>query len=1132
MNKKFKIAYLAAIISTNCLASSEVIDQSLFTATATSEELSGEGADNGNAIHAIDGDPATFWHTNWSEAQEGAHVFPFTFTIALGDTYNINKFDYLPRVDRVAGAIETYEVFVSTDGVTFTSVASGTWLGDNDLKEAMFTTVAASHVQLVITTALIDSAATDGLEADSYAIAAEFNVFQDTEFVSTYSKIIDSSAFTATASSEELSGEGADNGHAIHAIDGNDATFWHTNWSEAQEGANIFPFTYTIDLGTNYNVNKLDYLPRVDRLAGAIGDYELFISNDGINFTSVASGTWAGDNNVKEATFDAINARYVQIVITSASIDSAATDGVEADDYAIAAEFNVYEYSTAPAAIYSEKLDSSAFTATATSEELSGEGADNGHAIHAIDGNDATFWHTNWSEAQEGANVFPFTYTIALGDTYNINKFDYLPRVDRLAGAIETYEVLVSTDGVTFTSVASGTWLGDNDVKEAMFANVDASHVQILITSALIDSAATDGIEQDAYAIAAEFNVFKSSSVPPTEEPVDPLTKLDSSSFVVTASSEELTGEGDVNGQIGAAFDGDITTFWHTEWNAQETPFPHTVSIDLGNYYDIERFDYTPRGNGTGQIADFSISLSSDDVTYDEVSKGTWAGNDDVKQSGFDSRAAKYVRLTATSEASDATFAGAAEFAVLSLTSDAVAQPATTVLLDSSLFTVSASTEELTGEGDVNGHIAAAFDGDVATFWHSEWNTDVLPEMPFTVDINLNGFYDVNRLDFTPRGNNTGQIGDYEILTSQDGVNYTSITDGSWSANDFDKSAVFTSTLAQYVRLVIISEANEADFIGAAEIQVFASSDSPVLLSSITAKLDSSSFMAVASSEELVGEGDVNGQIGAAFDGDLGTFWHTQWEPEETPFPHTILIDLGNSYDIAQLDYNGRTGNPNGTIAEYEIYVSDNCRSFGTPIAAGEWEYTSETKEVSFEAVTGRYVKVIAYTEGAGQNFASASEIAISHSYAVGTENPEVVITPESTTCSIEGLSAAPYAARDVTFDTKYNTELSGSLPSVDGSGDALSYALVSDVTNGTLTLETDGSFTYMPSVETSGNDTFTVSVTDINGATSEAIITIDVAPKPFIIEEPKKSGGSFGSIWLLGLMSILGLRRKVNTKK
>jgi hypothetical protein len=1131
MKKNFKIAYLAAIISTNCLASSEVIDQSLFTATATSEELSGEGADNGNAIHAIDGNPATFWHTNWSEAQEGAHVFPFTYTIALGDTYNINKFDYLPRVDRVAGAIETYEVFVSTDGVTFTSVASGTWAGDNNLKEANFTTVAASHVQLVITSALINSAATDGLESDDYAIAAEFNVYQDTEFVPAYSKIIDSSAFTATASSEELSGEGADNGHAIHAIDGNDATFWHTNWSEAQEGANVFPFTYTIDLGTTYNVNKLDYLPRVDRLAGAIGDYELFISNDGVNFTSVASGIWAGDNDLKEATFDAINARYVQIVIDSASIDSAATDGVEADDYAIAAEFNVYEYSAAPAAIYSEELDSSAFTATATSEELTGEGAGNGNALHAIDDNPESFWHTQWNFAEgvdrDGVHVLPYTFTIALGATHNINKFDYLPRAGRVDGAILEYEILVSTDGETFTSVASGTWAADNNVKEAMFTNVDASHVQLHMTSSAADSSG-----DPAYASAAEFNVFKSSNVPPTEEPVDPLTKLDSSSFVVTASSEELTGEGDVNGHITAAFDNDVATFWHTEWNEQETPFPHTVSIDLGNYYDIERFDYTPRGNGSGQIADFSVSLSSDDATYDEVSKGTWAGNDDVKQSGFDSRVAKYVRLTATSEASEATFAAAAEFAVLSLTSDAVAQPATTVLLDSSLFTVSASTEELVGEGDVNGHIAAAFDGDVATFWHSEWNTDVLPEMPFTVDINLHGFYDVNRLDFTPRGNNTGQIGDYEILTSQDGVNYTSVTDGSWSANDFDKSAVFTSTLAQYVRLVIISEANEADFIGAAEIQVFASSDSPVVLSSITAKLDSSSFIAVASSEELVGEGDVNGQIGAAFDGDLSTFWHTQWEPEETPFPHTVLIDLGNSYDIAQLDYNGRSGNPNGTIAEYEIYVSDNCRSFGTPIAAGEWEYTSETKEVSFEAVTGRYVKVIAYTEGAGQNFASASEIAISHSYAVGTENPEVVITPESTTCSIEGLSAAPYAARDVTFDTKYNTELSGSLPSEDGSGDSLSYALVTDVTNGTLTLETDGSFTYMPSVETSGDDTFTVSVTDINGATSEAIITIDVAPKPFIIEEPKKSGGSFGSIWLLGLMSILGLRRKVNTKK
>lgn len=33
--------------------------------------------------------------------------------------------------------------------------------------------------------------------------------------------------------SEEATGEGANNGHAIHAIDGVESTFWHTQWQNA-----------------------------------------------------------------------------------------------------------------------------------------------------------------------------------------------------------------------------------------------------------------------------------------------------------------------------------------------------------------------------------------------------------------------------------------------------------------------------------------------------------------------------------------------------------------------------------------------------------------------------------------------------------------------------------------------------------------------------------------------------------------------------------------------------------------------------------------------------------------------------------------------------------------------------------
>lgn len=44
------------------------------------------------------------------------------------------------------------------------------------------------------------------------------------------------------------------------------------------------------------------------------------------------------------------------------------------------------------------------------------------------------------------------------------------------------------------------------------------------------------------------------------------------------------------------------------------------------------------------------------------------------------------------------------------------------------------------------------------------------------------------------------------------------------------------------------------------------------------------------SSQEAVGE---NAVASRAFDGDPKTFWHTQWQGRQAPYPHELVIDLG-----------------------------------------------------------------------------------------------------------------------------------------------------------------------------------------------------------------------------------------------
>ncbi|WP_425053528.1 cadherin-like domain-containing protein [Psychromarinibacter sp. S121] len=65
-----------------------------------------------------------------------------------------------------------------------------------------------------------------------------------------------------------------------------------------------------------------------------------------------------------------------------------------------------------------------------------------------------------------------------------------------------------------------------------------------------------------------------------------------------------------------------------------------------------------------------------------------------------------------------------------------------------------------------------------------------------------------------------------------------------------------------------------------------------------------------------------------------------------------------------------------------------------------------------------------------------------------------------------------------------------------DGNGDPLSASVVTDVTDGTLVLNGDGSFTYTPDADFNGTDSFVYQVSDGLGGTDTATVTITVDPE------------------------------------
>lgn len=111
-----------------------------------------------------------------------------------------------------------------------------------------------------------------------------------------------------------------------------------------------------------------------------------------------------------------------------------------------------------------------------------------------------------------------------------------------------------------------------------------------------------------------------------------------------------------------------------------------------------------------------------------------------------------------------------------------------------------------------------------------------------------------------------------------------------------------------------------------------------------------------------------------AIDGDIATFWHTEWSPPD-PLPQSITLNLGTAKSVSSLSYQPRfDGNLNGTIRDYVVYVSQDGRGY-TEVARGTWVTDARRKTVTFPATQARYVKLEALSASGG-SYASAAEVA------------------------------------------------------------------------------------------------------------------------------------------------------------
>ncbi len=157
--------------------------------------------------------------------------------------------------------------------------------------------------------------------------------------MTTSAQVLPRTGWTITTSSEC---DDSGSGHAAAIIDGNNNTFWHTNWGGSNASGDTskrLPQFFQVDLGSEQEFQTIGYMPRTQLDAnGVVKGYKLYVSDSPFETVSggktaaqivsalgepAMTGTFSYDGetsaSLKTATAtSALKGRYVLFVVTDA----------------------------------------------------------------------------------------------------------------------------------------------------------------------------------------------------------------------------------------------------------------------------------------------------------------------------------------------------------------------------------------------------------------------------------------------------------------------------------------------------------------------------------------------------------------------------------------------------------------------------------------------------------------------------------------------------------------------------------------------------------------------------------------------------------------------------------------------
>ena len=112
-----------------------------------------------------------------------------------------------------------------------------------------------------------------------------------------------------------------------------------------------------------------------------------------------------------------------------------------------------------------------------------------------------------------------------------------------------------------------------------------------------------------------------------------------------------------------------------------------------------------------------------------------------------------------------------------------------------------------------------------------------------------------------------------------------------------------------------------------------------------------------------------------AVDGDLNTFWHTDWDSGNA-LPAQLDIDCQAEVTLRGFDYTPRQDMDRGRIANYSVEVSADGKTWQSCVKAASFPNTAKTQSMIFDQpVKARYLRLTALSDHGAANQAAVAEI-------------------------------------------------------------------------------------------------------------------------------------------------------------